>query len=65
MFSRVDAGAVRAFNAVFTIKEQPLWIGQVASDTHVTHTGTETQMQLDFLALHMLCQDFICIIIHT
>lgn len=38
MFSRVDAGAVRAFNAMFTIKELPLWIDQVAAETHATHT---------------------------
>ena len=38
MFSRVDAGALGAFNAMFTIKELPLWTDQVAADTHATHT---------------------------
>lgn len=37
MFSRVDAGAVGAFSAMFTVKEFPLWIDQVAADTQATH----------------------------
>lgn len=39
MSSRVDAGAVRAFNAMFTIKELSLWIDQVTTaHAHTTHT---------------------------
>lgn len=41
MFSRVDTGAVRAFNAMFTIEELSIWIGQVAVDIHVAHTHTQ------------------------
>lgn len=44
MFSRVDAGAVGAFSAMFTIKKLPLWIDQVAADTHATHTQRDTNI---------------------
>lgn len=49
MSSRVDAGAVRAFNAVFTVKELSLWIDQVTTaHAHTTHTR-EQKRKYDYI----------------